>query len=100
MPIQLKKNPDDPDAVATLLALYQNFADTHDCAINPDEKHVNTILRGLLARERKFGQAYCPCRVLTGDPTTDNDIVCPCVFRENDLYFHGRCHCKLFVRKE
>ena len=99
MPVE-RETKERKKGIEALYVLMKNFADTHGCIINPDDRRVNLILRGLLSREERYGQLYCPCRVLTGDPTTDNDIVCPCVFREEDILQHGMCHCRLFAEKE
>ncbi|MDR3077860.1 MAG: ferredoxin:thioredoxin reductase [Planctomycetota bacterium] len=65
---------------------------------NPDSRLVDSILAALVARRKRFGQEYCPCRMVTGDPGRDRDIVCPCVHHEKELAGQGYCHCRLFVR--
>jgi ferredoxin-thioredoxin reductase catalytic subunit len=45
----------------------------------------------------KFGDYYCPCRVVTGNPETDLANVCPCRTHEEEIARSGKCHCGLFV---
>ena len=53
--------------------------------INPDDKVVNGILRGLC---RNNGE--CPCH------NTGAEKQCPCSdYRENDI-----CHCNLYIKEE
>jgi len=84
----------------TLTTLCENYAEQHNYQLNPDEKRLELVLNGLLKREKNFGLLYCPCRVVTGDPNVDGDIVCPCVFCESDIAQNGCCHCRLYFKKE
>jgi len=67
------------------------------CQLNPDKRVVSAILKGLVCRRVKFGDYYCPCRPVTGDPQTDSANICPCVMCEEEVARAGRCHCGLFV---
>lgn len=52
------------------------------------------ILEGLVAKQRLFGDFYCPCRLLHSP-----DYQCPCrPTRSGDVESEGRCHCGLFWR--
>lgn len=52
------------------------------------------ILEGLVAKQRLFGDFYCPCRLLHSP-----DYQCPCrPTRSGDVEREGRCHCGLFWR--
>ena len=51
--------------------------------INPDEKYVNIIIKGL---EKKDG--HCPCRLNVDDTT-----LCPC----DEFIKDGICKCQLFI---
>ena len=53
--------------------------------INPDEKHVDSIIKGLKAKE-----GYCPCKVQKVEGN-----LCPC----DEFITTGECHCKLWVKK-
>jgi ferredoxin-thioredoxin reductase catalytic subunit len=63
----------------------------------PDEEVVERIIKGLAKREEKSGQAYCPCRLVTGKPELDKKIVCPCEYHEDEIAKQGFCHCRLFA---
>ncbi len=64
---------------------------------HPDPAVVRRIVSGLAKRKAKTGLALCPCRLATGKPELDQKIVCPCVYHEEEIAAHGRCHCRLFV---
>jgi len=65
--------------------------------LNPDTKTAEGILRGLLKRRARFGELYCPCRVVSGDRAKDKGIICPCVFCEKEVAEQGICHCRLLA---
>ncbi len=67
------------------------------CRLNPDTKIVDRVIDGLLMRKVKFGHAYCPCRLVTGDRERDKKIICPCVYHIDEIEREGECHCNLFV---
>lgn len=77
---------------------YRILAEVEGYELNPDTIHVTKILKGLLAREKKYGKRYCPCRVVTGDMAQDAGSVCPCIYHRDEIAKGGMCHCKLFVR--
>ena len=67
------------------------------CRLNPDSRIVDALIKGLVRRRMEFGDYYCPCRVVTGDPETDRRNVCPCETHEEEIARTGKCHCGLFV---
>ena len=73
------------------------YAKSAGFKLNPDEKVVQRILKGLLKNKEKHGEIYCPCRVVTGDKEKDKDIICPCIFHEAEIKKDGKCLCQLFV---
>lgn len=74
---------------------YQN-----EIMLNPDEN----ILKQLAESETKFlldgKQAYCPCRLLTGNELADKKIICPCYFYMGEIELQGHCHCNLYLVKQ
>ncbi len=54
----------------------------------------------LLTNKDRYGYMACPCRLAAGDREADNDIICPCVYREPDVEEFGSCYCNLYVSKE
>jgi len=39
----------------------------------------------------------CPCRLASGHRERDKDIICPCIYREEDIREYGSCYCGLYV---
>lgn len=67
--------------------------------LNVDEKQLSAVLRGLARNKERFGEAYCPCRLRSGDPEKDRIIVCPCIYHEKEIDEQEACHCRLFFKK-
>ena len=66
--------------------------------LNPESKRVDEVIKGLLAKQEKFGEIYCPCRVVTGNKDKDKEIICPCVFHRGEVELQGHCLCHLFIK--
>lgn len=58
------------------------------------------LLESLLINKNRYGYMVCPCRLASGDREKDQDIICPCVYREPDVAEYGSCYCGLYVSKE
>lgn len=67
---------------------------------NKDKERVYELLRSLLVNKDRYGYMSCPCRLSSGDREKDQDIICPCVYREPDIREYGSCYCNLYVSKE
>lgn len=65
---------------------------------NLSEAIVEGVLAGLEKRKEKFGEFYCPCRVVIGNKKKDKEIICPCVFHRGEIEVQGHCKCNLFVK--
>ena len=65
-----------------------------------DSKRVFELMDALLVNKKRYGYMSCPCRLASGDRKTDQDILCPCVYRETDVKEYGSCYCNLYVSKE
>lgn len=68
--------------------------------LNPDTHFAKKLIRGLLDNQHKYGYWACPCRLASGNRKEDQDIICPCVYREPDVKQYGACYCGLFVSQE
>jgi len=68
--------------------------------LNPDEEFVADLTAGMLANADRYGMESCPCRIYEGDKQDNLDIVCPCVYRDDDLAEYGACFCALYVAKD
>ena len=67
---------------------------------NRDKKRVFDLLEGLLINKERYGYMCCPCRLAAKDRLWDQDIICPCVYREPDVAEYGSCYCNLYVSQE
>ncbi len=76
---------------------YQDYAKKNGICLNPDRKITESLIKGLIERERKYGERYCPCRRVTGNRKKDKKIICPCVYYKKEIEEQGYCHCFLFV---
>lgn len=65
---------------------------------NTDEEFVNEVLTAEIEILEATGDVYCPCRVRTGDPKQDVEIVCPCIpFWREQFAGLRKCWCGLFI---
>jgi ferredoxin-thioredoxin reductase catalytic subunit len=74
----------------------EEYAQKAGIKVNPDEKAVEVIFKGLLKNKEMHGEVYCPCRIVTGDKEKDKEIICPCVFHRGEVEVEGHCKCLLF----
>jgi len=79
-------------------AWVEEYADEIGCTLNPEEARLSAVLRGLARNTIRFGEQYCPCRIRTGDPEKDKDIICPCIYHIDEIEEDGNCHCHLFFK--
>lgn len=66
---------------------------------NSDRERVLELLDGLLRNKKRYGYMCCPCRLGSGDRKKDEDILCPCAYREVDVKEYGSCYCGLYVSR-
>ena len=83
----------------TIRKTLQEYVSHSPFRFNPDAKIVDRVMKGLAMRKVKYGYAYCPCRLVTGDKEKDVKIICPCVYHVEEIERDGECHCNLFVKK-
>ena len=65
-----------------------------------DTERVMDLMNALLANKDRYGYMVCPCRLASGDREKDRDIICPCVYRTEDVVEFGSCYCNLYVSRE
>ncbi|MFH1777108.1 MAG: ferredoxin-thioredoxin reductase catalytic domain-containing protein [Candidatus Omnitrophota bacterium] len=80
----------------------QEILDAHlkkcgKCMLNPDKETVDRLFKVLLARKNKYGEFYCPCRIVSGDIFKDKNIICPCIYHQKEIKEKEICHCGLLV---
>ena len=77
---------------------YQEYAEKNGFKLNPNREVVERLIKGMLENEKKFGQRYCPCRRITGNPEEDKGKICPCQWHREEIEKDGHCFCGLFVK--
>ena len=83
-----------------LRVVLEKFTQGNDFMLNPDEKHVDMLIEGLLFNKQKFGIKLCPCRVSAGVNDYNLSLVCPCNFKAQPSWIEkGMCWCGLFVKR-
>jgi ferredoxin-thioredoxin reductase catalytic chain len=65
-----------------------------------DSERVMDLMQALLTNKERYGYMVCPCRLAAGNKEKDRDIICPCVYRTEDVAEYGSCYCNLYVSKE
>lgn len=85
---------------ADIRKLVEGYAEAGPYELNPDTKHVDKVIKGLAKRKLKYGQHYCPCRMVSENRETDDKIICPCEYHIEEIRQHGICSCDLFVRQD
>ena len=76
----------------------EKYAKKSGIKLNPNKKELEHVIKGLLLKKKKYGEIYCPCRIVTGNKEKDKEIICPCVFHRGEIELKGKCLCHLFVR--
>ncbi|MBP2146388.1 ferredoxin-thioredoxin reductase catalytic subunit [Methanofollis sp. W23] len=81
-----------------ILAWAKEYAQKNGWNLNPDEKQLRTVIKGLARNTLRFGEQYCPCRLRSGDTEEDRKIICPCIYHRDEVEGDGHCHCNLFFK--
>lgn len=85
---------------AELYDLLKKVQEPKGYYFNKDKEWVLSILSDLLVNKERYGYSSCPCRLATGDREKDRDILCPCVYRSEDVKEYGSCYCNLYVSED
>jgi ferredoxin-thioredoxin reductase catalytic chain len=80
-----------------LFEILSTYAASLSIQLNNDKEFVLDILAGLLKNEERYGYRSCPCRLASGFKERDQDIICPCRYRDDDIRDFGSCYCSLYV---
>lgn len=99
-PAKKEMTPEEEALYQEILAWVGEYARSKGLALNPDDRQLAAVIRGLVRNRLKHGEKYCPCRIRSGDPAKDRLIICPCVHQEEEIASEGHCHCNLFFRQE
>jgi ferredoxin-thioredoxin reductase catalytic subunit len=77
---------------------FTSKADAYD--LTDDEEMYLGLAEGVLENQKNHDLKYCPCRMKTGDPLEDLNLICPCHFEIQSVYKeNGECWCGLFVKR-
>jgi ferredoxin-thioredoxin reductase catalytic subunit len=89
------------DQVDKMIDAWSKFTEGKPFKLNPDEMFIRTLAKGELENEKNYGLKYCPCRITTGDPEEDLNLLCPCNFFSQPVFKEkGECWCGLFVKRD
>jgi ferredoxin-thioredoxin reductase catalytic chain len=78
----------------------KEFQESKGFFFNRDRERVMDLLEALILNKERYGYMCCPCRLSSGDRQKDKDIICPCIYREQDVMEYGSCYCNLYVSGE
>ena len=84
-------------------ALYERLKPLQEAKgyfFNKDTEQTMLLLKGLIVNKARYGYMNCPCRLACADRQRDEDIICPCDYREPDVAEFGSCYCSLYVSRE
>ncbi|HSQ21510.1 MAG TPA: Rieske 2Fe-2S domain-containing protein [Coriobacteriia bacterium] len=85
--------------IADLKEYMVPFVATLGYKLNTETEFVDEVLASEIEILDATGDVYCPCRVRTGDPKEDMQIVCPCIpFHAEQFAAMRKCWCGLFIR--
>jgi ferredoxin-thioredoxin reductase catalytic chain len=74
------------------------FAERLGYKFNTEADFVDEVLESELEILERDGDVYCPCRIRSGDPKEDAQIVCPCIhFYRDEFAAIRKCWCGLFI---
>jgi len=83
-----------------LCEILGKYAASQGNQLNSDREFVLDVIAGLLKNEERYGYRSCPCRLATGFKERDEDIMCPCRYKDADIKDFGSCYCALYVSRE
>jgi ferredoxin-thioredoxin reductase catalytic subunit len=86
--------------VEELFLKLRQAAEKRGYHLNPDQAFTKALVRSLIVNQKRYGYQSCPCRLANGKREEDQDIICPCDYRDSDLGEFGCCFCALYVIKD
>lgn len=96
----VKRNPPPQGEADRLHAQLKKIQEPKGYYFNKDDSYTRPLLEQLLALKERYGYMACPCRFANGSYELDKDIICPCVYRADDVQEYGACFCALYVSRE
>ena len=89
-----------PEEIDRVYNQIKTDAESGGYNLNPDVEVTKQLIKGILVNSKRYGYLSCPCRLASGNQQEDNDIICPCDYRDPDLNEFGCCYCGLYVSDE
>ncbi|MHB8761933.1 MAG: Rieske 2Fe-2S domain-containing protein [Coriobacteriia bacterium] len=87
--------------IADLKEYMEPFAASLGYRFNTETEFVDEVLASEIEILAESGDVYCPCRIRTGDPKQDVEIICPCIpFYRDQFAAIRKCWCGLFIRHD
>ena len=84
------------------IKIWQEWVDLQEkekFKLNSDAEKVKLLAKGVLSNEEEHEFKYCPCRMISGNPSEDVKLICPCNFKMQKTWKEkGECWCSLFVK--
>lgn len=93
-------SPPSKEDIRNLYDQLQKLQEPKGYYFNVDPELTWPLLEQLLTTKARYGYMACPCRFANGKIELDRDIICPCVYRADDVKEYGACYCGLYVCKE
>ena len=87
----------DDNIIKSLNEFYHKLNNVNfpNVQINPDTKIYDALLGGLFKKKLKFGNFYCPCKIVN-----EARNICPCEDMIKEVAENGKCHCGMFIKRE
>jgi ferredoxin-thioredoxin reductase catalytic chain len=60
--------------------------------LNTEAEFTKDLVKGILTNQQRYGYGNCPCRLASGNLEADQDMVCPCDYRDADITQFGTCY--------
>lgn len=86
-----------PATARELYDFLRPFQEKKGFYFNHENDMTWPLLEQLLLVRERYGYMACPCRLANGVYEKDKDIICPCVYRADDVAEYGLCYCGLYV---
>ena len=80
-----------------LLATLKKIHEPNGYFFNQDMDKSLALIEALIFNRERYGYMACPCRLAKEDMASDRDIICPCIYRADDVKEYGSCYCGLYV---
>lgn len=89
---------ENQEKIEKLKKEYSEYAKSNGFQLNPDKEAAERVIAGLLRNEEKYGEKYCPCRIISGNKEEDSKKICPCAWHKDEIKKDGHCLCNLYVK--